>query len=190
MRKKLIVISMTLMMALSLCACGEKEKTPDETKAEVTTVVEEKGNTGKTDFEAVDVSTAGWTMSIDNVMIAAELSNTSEVLGYSSASSTTFDQKANDGNTYVLINMIIKKDGAAENLKWDNMILTDANGNEYKRIDDSFIDSLTWKRMSGTDLNFGSHEGWFAYEIPEDKAASGLTLSYKFENETMEYKVN
>lgn len=197
MRKKLIVISMTLIMALSLSACGEKSENKQEektTKAETTTVsADSKTQDGKadnSDFKAVDVSVAGWTMSVDNVQIAPELSNTSEVLGYSSASSTTFDQKANEGNTYVLIKMTIKKDGASENIQWDNMLLTDAEGNNYNRIDDSFIDSLTWKRMSGTDLNFGSHEGWFAYEIPEDKSTSGLVLSYKFKDGTMEYKVN
>lgn len=195
MLRKLAVITMTAVMAVSLWACGAKDENNETTKVEETTTVstdgvvsEDKGNSS--DFESVDVSAAGWKMSIDNVQIAAELSNTSEVLGYSSASSSTFEQNANEGNTYVLIKMLIEKDGATENIQWDKMILTDADGNTYNRIDDSFIDSLTWKRMSGTDLNFGSNEGWFAYEIPEDKSTEGLVLSYKFNDETMEYKVN
>lgn len=179
---------MAAIMALSLCACGGNKEEETTTVAETTAAASE--NSDGEEFAAVDLSTAGWTMSMDNVMIAAELSNTSEVLGYSSASTSTFEQKANEGNTYVLFKMTITKDGASENIAWDKMVLTDAEGNTYNRIDDSFIDSLTWKRMSGTDLNFGTSEGWFAYEIPEDKAASGLVLSYAFADGTMEYKVN
>lgn len=196
MFKKTIIFIMALIMVVSLCACGSSsEGTKDETKSEETTVAADESSTEEqkveeSDFQVVDVSSSGWTMSIDNVLIAAELSNTSEVLGYSSASTSTFEQKAKEGNTYVLIKMTIKKDGATENIQWDKMMLTDAEGNTYNRIDDSFIDSLTWKRISGTDLNFGSYEGWFAYEIPKDKANSGLLLSYKFAEEEMKYKVN
>lgn len=186
---------MTAIMAVSLCACGaEKDEKEEVTSIEETTVstdsAQDENSGNSSDFQSVDVSAAGWKMSVDNVQIAPELSNTSEVLGYSSASSSTFEQDAQEGNTYVLIKMLIEKDGATENIQWDKMILTDADGNTYNRIEDSFIDSLTWERMSGTDLNFGSNEGWFAYEIPEEKAESGLVLSYEFENETMEYKVN
>lgn len=188
MLKKFMIAVTVVMATVSLCACGEEDKnsTINETKANTATEKQLNGD----DFEKVDLSKAGWTMSMDNVMIAAELSNTSEVLGYSSASSTTFEQSAAEGNTYVLFKMTIAKDGASENINWENMILTDAEGNTYNRIDDSFIDSLTWKRISGTDLNFGTNEGWFAYEIPEDKAGAGLVLSYQFESEKMEYKVN
>lgn len=195
MLRKFTVFAMSAVMAVSLCACGNGDNENKETTkaAETTTVADNstaEENANSSDFKAVDVSAAGWKMSVDNVQIAPELSNTSEVLGYSSASSSTFEQKANEGNTYVLIKMTIEKDGASENIQWDKMVLTDEDGNTYNRIDDSFIDSLTWKRMSGTDLNFGTNEGWFAYEIPEDKSTSGLVLSYKFEGENMEYKVN
>lgn len=195
MFKKFMVVTMTAVMAFSLCACGgTKEEKKETTKEEQTTVSAENAasDTDKKedDFDAVDVSSSGWKMSVENVQIAPELSNTSEVLGYSSASSNTFEQKANEGNTYVLIKMLIEKDGATENIQWNKMLLTDADGNTYNRIDDSFIDSLSWMRISGTDLNFGSYEGWFAYEIPEDKAESGLVLSYKFEEDEMKYEVN
>ncbi len=197
MLKKLIVFVLSTVMVFSLCACSsneeeKKETTQAATEKETTAVVtgEKDAGDGNKDFKAVDVSAAGWKMSVENVQIAPELSNTSEVLGYSSASSTTFEKKADDGKTYVLIKMLIEKDGATENIQWKNMILTDADGKKYNRIDDSFIDSLTWMRISGTDLNFGKYEGWFAYEIPEEKAESGLTLSYSFASEKMTYKVN
>lgn len=191
MLRKGMVFVMTFTMALSLIGCGQEKKEAGKTE-DSTTAVSAKDNQEKnnSDFKVVDVSKAGWKMTVENVQIAAELSNTSEVLGYSSASSTTFEQKAESGNTYVLIKMLIEKDGATENIVWDKMILTDAEGNQYNRIDDSFIDSLTWMRISGTDLNFGKYEGWFAYEIPEKNATSGLILSYQFESEEMKYNVN
>ena len=187
MTKKIISLALVSVLAFSMMGCGSQKK--EEKKAtEETTAVHSEVNSD--DFKSFDVSTADWKMSVDNVQVAAELSNTSEVLGYSSASTSTFEQKAGEGNTYVLIKMTISKDGAKENITWDKMLLTDKDGNTYKRIDDTFLDDLTWTRISGTDLNFGDYEGWFAYEIPEDKAEEGLVLSYEFEDETMKYEIN
>ena len=67
-----------------------------------------------------------------------------------------------------------------EAIDWASLKLTDSDGNEYTRIDDEFLTNLGMTRMAGTKLNFGSNEGWIAFEIKED--ASGLTLSYPFES--------
>lgn len=48
-------------------------------------------------------------------------------------------------------------------------------------MDDEFITELGMTRMAGTTLNFGSNEGWIAFEIDEN--AEGLELSYPFEAE-------
>ena len=40
-------------------------------------------------------------------------------------------------------------------------------------------------RMAGTTLNFGSNEGWIAFEINEN--ADELELSYPFEAEAYNY---
>ena len=64
---------------------------------------------------------------------------------------------------------------------WANLKLTDSEGNEYSRMDDEFISELGMTRMAGTTLNFGSNEGWIAFEIDEN--AEGLELSYPFEAE-------
>lgn len=187
MSKKILSLMLSTVLALTLIGCGTKEESKKEQESKTTAVHSEVNSK---DFKAFDVSTADWKMSIDNIQVSDELSNTSEVLGYSSASSTTFEQKAGEGNTYVLIKMTIAKDGAKENISWEKMILTDKDGKEYNRIDDSFIEDLTWTRISGTDLNFGEYEGWFAYEIPKDKADEGLVLSYKFQKDTMKYEIN
>ena len=61
------------------------------------------------------------------------------------------------------------------------VVKTDSEGNEYSRMDDEFISELGMTRMAGTTLNFGSNEGWIAFEIDEN--AEGLELSYPFEAE-------
>lgn len=193
MFKKILVFSMTAVMMFSLCACGESDDEKETTKAEETTIAETKVDEAKDaeeKKESVDVSTAGWKMSVDGVEIHTKVSNTSVEMGYTSSSTSTFEKEAEEGNAYVLIKMNVEKDGATENIEWDKMVLTDSDGTTYNRIDDSWIDDLKWKRMSGTTLNFGTNEGWFAYELPEEKTESGLVLSYAFADETMEYEIN
>ncbi len=70
-------------------------------------------------------------------------------------------------------------------MDWAKLKLTDSEGNEYTRTDDEFITELGMIRMAGTTLNFGSNEGWIAFEINEN--ADGLELSYPFEAEAYNY---
>jgi len=65
------------------------------------------------------------------------------------------------------------------------MTLSDSNGNEYKRVEDIFISDLGMKRLPGTTLNFGSYEGWIAFEVK--KEAKGLTLKYDFNDEDLTF---
>ena len=48
-------------------------------------------------------------------------------------------------------------------------------------MEDDFISELGMTRMAGTALNFGSNEGWIAFEIGD--GAEGLELNYAFEAE-------
>ncbi len=125
---------------------------------------------------------AGWNFTVEDMQIDASLENVSVSLGYTDVQTDDFYAEAEEGKVFCLLKMLIEKDGGTEVIEWDNLILSDENGNEYTRIDDSFLSDLGMMRMPGTALNFGSNEGWIAFEIDED--AAGLTLSYSFEEET------
>lgn len=201
MRKKCILFSFLALSAVSIMACSKSASNSNEDNtiaqtvdatsetlvADATEAVEETTGSA-TDFNVTDVSVDGWKMSIDNLLITNSLSHASTTLGYTSTDTETFEKTAADGNVFVLIKMTITKDGSTESIQWENMLLTDSDGNTYNRIEDTFIEDLNMKRLPGTTINFGSHEGWFAYEVPE--SATGLILSYQFSTEAMTYNVN
>lgn len=138
-------------------------------------------------FVPVDVSAGGWNIIIEDVLMEDSLENVDVVLGYTDATTNKFVKEAASGHEYVLLKMNISKHDSKENLSWDKFTLTDNRGNVYKRIDDTFIKDLGMVRMSGTDLNFGTNEGWIAFEVKED--TENLTLNYEFENETLSYTI-
>lgn len=129
-----------------------------------------------------DSTVAGWQFVVEKLEKNKSLENVSVDLGYTGVETNDYVKEASDGNVYYLIKMQINKDGSTEAIDWASLKLTDSDGNEYTRIDDEFLTNLGMTRMAGTKLNFGSNEGWIAFEIKED--ASGLTLSYPFESET------
>ena len=133
----------------------------------------------------VDISAGGWRVVLENTMRDTSLKNAAVVLGYTDTTTNEFVQEAPEAKEYFLIKMIITKDNSKENLQWDKFILRDSDNNIYHRSDDIFIEELGMKRIPGTDLNFGSHEGWIAFEI--NKEAEGLTMQYEFESETLVY---
>ena len=196
MKKKLIFLLLLESVIFSLTACGGEVDEEDDNDMEYNEVITEETDEDQTEdsqtdegqeevSEKVDLSREGWEISIEDVIRQASLENISVQLGYTDAATSEVVQTATEGHEYFMIKMIINKDGSKETIQWSNMILTDDEGNTYKRIDDTFLADLDMLRMPGTDLNFGSHEGWFAYEVKE--GASNLTLNYEFENESLEY---
>lgn len=131
------------------------------------------------------VSAAGWNITVEDVEINASLENVSVDLGYTGVETSDYKKEADTGKTFCLIKLKIEKDGSKESLDWAKLKLTDSEGNEYTRTDDEFITELGMIRMAGTTLNFGSNEGWIAFEINEN--ADGLELSYPFEAEAYNY---
>ena len=127
------------------------------------------------------VTTAGWTITLEDVEKNASLENVSVQLGYTGVETSDYQKEAESGKTFCLIKMAIKKDGSKETFQWDNLKLTDGSGNEYTRMEDEFLTDLGMTRMPGTALNFGSNEGWIAFEIDEN--ATDLVLSYQFASE-------
>lgn len=129
-----------------------------------------------------DETVAGWHITVEGFKTDTSLQNASVELGYTGVESSNFEQDAEEGMKYCLIKLKIEKDGSKEVIDWENLRLTDGNNNTYTRIDDTFITDLGMKRMPGTALNFGSNEGWIAFEVQED--SNEFTLSYEFEGET------
>jgi hypothetical protein len=217
MKKKLFMICFMVALSFSLVACNDKNETnPNETENKATEN-EEKGNgngssdeetadqtdkenentetdqdkntdetTQKEEFTPVEVSAGGWNVTIEDVIREKSLKNASVVLGYTDATTNEVEQNAPEGYEYYLVKMFISKGDSTETIKWTNMVLTDAEGNVYNRTEDTFLSDLGMTRMPGTDLNFGSSNGWVAYEVKE--GATGLTLKYEFQDETLEHK--
>lgn len=128
------------------------------------------------------VSIAGWKITVEDVQINPSLENVSVELGYTGVETTDYVKEASEGHTFCLVKMLIEKDGSKEVIDWSSMKLTDKNGTQYSRLEDEFITDLGMMRMPGTTLNFGSSEGWIAFEIEE--GAEELVLCYPFEEET------
>lgn len=168
----------------------EADSEEDDADAEETDDEEDAGgdkaHVARTNSNYGDVvSAAGWNITVEDVEINASLENVSVDLGYTGVETSDYKKEADAGKTFCLIKLKIEKDGSKESLDWAKLKLTDSEGNEYTRTDDEFITELGMIRMAGTTLNFGSNEGWIAFEINEN--ADGLELSYPFEAEAYNY---
>ena len=170
---------------------GEDSASSDSTEADSAEVADSKeteaagssagtaAQTANSDAYGEVVSAAGWNITVEDVEINSSLENVSVELGYTGVETSDYKKEADAGKIFCMIKLKIEKDGSKETLDWANLKLTE--GNEYSRMDDEFISELGMTRMAGTTLNFGSNEGWIAFEIDEN--AEGLELSYPFEAE-------
>ena len=197
MKKKVLLQVMGAVLVAGLMAgCGgtndtkKEENTKTEAAADEADAKEETDSTeaedtsedsASTDAYGEVVSAAGWNITVEDVEINSSLENVSVELGYTGVETSDYKKEADAGKTFCMIKLKIEKDGSKETLDWANLKLTDSEGNEYSRMDDEFITELGMTRMAGTTLNFGSNEGWIAFEIDEN--AEGLELSYPFEAE-------
>lgn len=161
---------------------ADHSETAAESEAADTEASSENVTATEAAADISDTTVAGWQFVVEKLEKNKSLENVSVDLGYTGVETNDYVKEASDGNVYYLIKMQINKDGSTEVIDWASLKLTDSDGNEYTRIDDEFLTNLGMTRMAGTKLNFGSNEGWIAFEIKED--ASGLTLSYPFESET------
>ena len=152
----------------------------EETATEETSEKETEGTSSST-FDSETASVAGWNLTVEDVEVNDSLENVSVSLGYTGVETSDYQKNADEGKTFCLIKMNIEKDGSKESIDWANMKVTDSEGNEYERMSDEFLTDLGMKRMPGNALNFGSNDGWIAFEVND--GAEGLELSYSFEAE-------
>ena len=201
MKNKKLVWLMGMVLALGTASgCGSDKTADTETvsEADETTTEESTEDTEETAEEATDgtssstfdsetASVAGWNLTVEDVELNDSLENVSVSLGYTGVETSDYQKDADDGKTFCLIKMSIEKDGSKESIDWAKMKVTDSEGNEYERMSDEFLTDLGMKRMPGNTLNFGSNEGWIAFEVNDD--AEGLELSYSFESEEYHCKL-
>lgn len=195
MKNKKLLWLMGMVLALgTVSGCGSDKTADTETvsEADETTTEESTEDTEETAEEATEgtssstfdsetASVAGWNLTVEDVEVNDSLENVSVSLGYTGVETSDYQKDADDGKTFCLIKMSIEKDGSKESIDWAKMKVTDSEGNEYERMSDEFLTDLGMKRMPGNTLNFGSNEGWIAFEVNDD--AEGLELSYSFESE-------
>lgn len=172
--KKLISVMLLLLIPLSACATNENNNTPITTSSPKT-VIEQK-------------STSGWDISIEQFTLNESLNNASTSLGYTGNTNTVeYKETPKPGYLFCLVKMKVAKLSSDQDFSWDKLILKDNNGTEYKRDDDIYLSDLGFNRMPGTDLNFGTNNGWIAFQI--NKPGTELTLEYPFTNEIFQYKL-
>ena len=185
MKKKVLLQVMGAVLVAGLMAgCGgtnAADKADAKEETDSTEAKDTSEDSASSDAYGEVVSAAGWNITVEDVEINSSLENVSVELGYTGVETSDYKKEADAGKTFCMIKLKIEKDGSKETLDWANLKLTDSEGNEYSRMDDEFITELGMTRMAGTTLNFGSNEGWIAFEIDEN--AEGLELSYPFEAE-------
>ena len=201
MKRNYSIILIVLLMSFVITACSNVSMEAGDDIADgkrtdelmpVTTIPEDNNSeqpvgeagAGK-EFVPVELSAGGWNFIIENYMRDQSMENAAVILGYTDTTTSEFVKEAPEGKEIFLVKMNITKDDSKEAIQWDKLILKDGSGREYHRIDDIFIDDLGMKRLPGTDLNFGTSEGWIAYEV--DEKAEELAIQYEFENDRLEY---
>ncbi|MDO5391528.1 MAG: aryl-sulfate sulfotransferase [Eubacteriales bacterium] len=175
-RKAVLAALLALSMASAMMGC---QSTPNSDASRQ----EENMDQASRKIEA-----GGWELIQEDAIKNNSLENVSVDLGYTGVETSDYKKEASQGKTFCLIKMQMNKKDSAEDIVWDKLILKDAKGNEYTRIDDSFLTDLGMMRMPSASLNFGENEGWIAFEIDEN--AEDLTLTYAFEEDSYECRVS
>lgn len=194
-RKYKMLICGAVLGSLLLTGCGQEKKSMQTESISQTTAVPETTEETSvdteanpavsaegTEFEAITAEVAGWTFTVEDVKRNASLENMSVELGYTGVETSDYVKEASEGMEFVLIKLKIEKNKSTEMVRWEDFKLIDENGKEYIRLSDEFLVDLGMMRMTGSDLNFGSNEGWIAYEV--DAAAEALRLHYAFAGES------
>lgn len=137
--------------------------------------------------EPIQNEVSGWTITLEDCMIGAELKNVSTVLGYAAAEISEFSKSASEGKEFFLVKMKFVKGKSNDTIDWEKLEVVDSEGNRSVRVEDAFVEELGLKRMPGTILNFGSSEGWLVFEI--EKGSRELSLEYPFTDATYQQAV-
>ena len=178
MKKRKAILAAILALSMTSALMGCQSTSDSNTSQQEENVSQESQKT----------EAGGWELIQEEAIKNNSLENVSVDLGYTGVETSDYKKEASEGKTFCLIKMQMNKKDSKEDIVWDKLILKDAKGNTYTRIDDSFLTDLGMMRMPSSSLNFGENEGWIAFEIDEN--AEDLTLTYAFEDDTYECSVS
>lgn len=170
MIKTILLFIFAAAFALTITACGQ----PDDGAASGTQEID------------------GWAVSVTRCEIAEDLSTSQSAVQYDGESvSYDVSEKPQGGNVFVLIEMVIEKEGTgASNFLWDNAYVEDAQGTRYSRhANDTFLRSFNLPRIKSTDLVLGKNEGFVCYELPSDAAKGDLYFVYETDGESVKMQI-
>ena len=158
------VLATALCFSLAACSGGETNT--------------DNGSNAGTETDASAFELNGWKVTVEDVRVTNNLSDTSTSIGYGGdISSEVFEQKpSSEDLNFCLVKFTMNKEGSSDVIKWDNVTVIDQDGKEYTRIDDSFLEDVGFKRLKSSDVNFGENQGWISYEIPQATTALKLKL--------------
>lgn len=178
MKKRKAILAAILALSMTSALMGCQSTSDSNTSQQEENVSQESQKT----------EAGGWELIQEEAIKNNSLENVSVDLGYTGVETSDYKKEASEGKTFCLIKMQMNKKDSKEDIVWDKLILKDAKGNTYTRINDSFLTDLGMMRMPSSSLNFGENEGWIAFEIDEN--AEDLTLTYAFEDDTYECSVS
>jgi hypothetical protein len=162
MAKRLMIYTCTVLLALSLSACGQPSE-PEPAKGTI---------------QEID----GWALTVVRCEVSEDLSATQSAVLYDGESASyDVSEKPQEGNVFVLIQMVIEKKGTgASKFQWDNAYVENALGARYQRHpNDTFLTNFKLPRIKSTDLVFSKNEGYVCYELPADAIEGSLYFVYE-----------
>lgn len=131
----------------------------------------------------------GWKISVLDSKVNDSLENISTSVGYGGGTSTSkVTKKPAEGKTFLLVKLLAEKEEGTAVINWNNLKVMDSSGKFYSRMEDNFLEDEGFKRMRGTSLNFGTNEGWIAFEV--DKGDKDLYLKYSSADGSISTKLN
>jgi hypothetical protein len=124
-----------------------------------------------------------WQIEVSRFEIKDTLNAVESVTQYNGSKiDVVHTQTPDDGYVYLIMNVTIRKqdDQSTAPFDWQWLVVRDASGNSYPRLDnDTFLEQYQYTpRITGLELRFGENSGWMAYEIPSSVVAGQLTLVY------------
>lgn len=150
-----------ITLGVSLVACGNTNEDAAGVSEEVEVAETQAFVSNATEDDL-------WVIEVSEAKIANNLQTVAHVKQYDqSVMDVNYENHPSDGMEYLLINMNVIKQQAGKNAFMWNDVYVLADGNEYHRGDDVFLDDHEYKRMAGNDLQFGENEGWICIEVPQ-----------------------
>ena len=123
-----------------------------------------------------------WKVALSKYEIKDSLSSVESVTQYNgSVTKVNHQQSPDSGDVYLIMDVTVSKTGdQSATFDWQNLVIEDASGNTYHRLDnDTFLEQYQYTpRITGLALRLGEYSGWMCYEVPTSAAKGKLTLSY------------